>query len=213
MFTGIVEEIGKVQKVQGGAKGRRLEIAATEVLTGLKVGDSVAVNGVCLTVVAVNRDSFQVDVVAETLVKTNLARAHRGDRVNLERALMPSDRLGGHLVQGHVDGLARVLDLQRQETGALLRVELSGELSHFVVPKGSIALDGVSLTVAEVETNNLTVALVPHTLQHTTLGDRRVGDLLNVEVDVVGKYVEKITATRQLQKVNLDENWIRGLGY
>ena len=183
MFTGIVEELGRLRARHGG----RFEVEAGAVLDGLAAGDSVAHNGCCLTVVEVGRGWYAVDVVAETLSRTNLADLELGDPVNLERPLRLADRLGGHLVQGHVDAVGEVL-----RPAPELRVRMPVALLRYVVEKGSIAVDGCSLTVAQVTDDGFGAAVVPHTARVTTLGHKAAGDRVNLEVDVLAKYVEKL---------------------
>jgi riboflavin synthase len=194
MFTGIVEGTGRVVTlaVAPGGAGARLEVEAPWPAGTLAAGDSVAVDGCCLTVAAATPTGFAADLVAETLRRTALGRLAAGDRVNLERPLALGGRLGGHLVQGHVDGVARVLERQAAGEGRELRVELPEALARYVVEKGSIAVDGVSLTVAGVGRGWFAVALVPHTLATTTLGERGPGDPVHLEVDLVAKYVERL---------------------
>ena len=194
MFTGIVEGVGTVAElaVAPDRSGARLRLAAPFLAADLALGDSVAVNGCCVTVAGREPDGFSADLVAETLRRTALGRLRPGDRVNLERPLAVGGRLGGHLVQGHVDGVARLLERRPVGDGEELRVELPEPLARYVVEKGSIAIDGVSLTVAGLGPGWFGVALVPHTLQVTTLGQRRPGDPLQLEVDVVAKYVERL---------------------
>jgi riboflavin synthase len=194
MFTGIVEEKGLVQ-----ATGNRLVVGCRSVASNSPIGASVAVNGVCLTVVAVTPESLGFDLSPETLIRTSLDRLEVGDPVNLERPATLTSSLGGHLVQGHVDGVATVADV-RAETGAdagvAMRFELPSDLMRYVVAKGSITIDGVSLTVADLEASGLTVAVIPHTLAATTLGSAVPGDRVNIEVDVIAKYVEKLMEGR-----------------
>lgn len=192
MFTGLIEEIGRLVAVESMGTSRRFTIRAEEILADAKIDDSICVSGVCLTVVAVSGNTFQVQAVDETLRKTTLGNLHQGSRVNLERALRPTDRLGGHFVQGHVDGVAKIVDSIPQAAGKLLVLELDDKLLRYVIPHGSIALDGVSLTVARLVNSRLTIALIPHTLTQTTLGERQAGDWLNVETDLLGKYVERL---------------------
>ncbi len=184
MFTGIVEELGTVAAFDGS----RLRIEAQTVLEQAGIGDSTAVNGCCLTIVEMGLGWWEADVSGETLERTTLGTLRPGDRVNLERPVRLVDRLGGHLVQGHVDGVATVVDPVPD-----LRVTLGGDLLRYVVVKGSITLDGVSLTVAGVEVDGCRIAVIPHTAEVTTLGRRTPGDQLNVEVDVIAKYVERLT--------------------
>lgn len=193
MFTGIVEELGAVRSVTAMATGARLVIDASRVVEGARVGDSIALNGCCLTVVALDGGGWAADAVGETLARTNLGRLRAGDPVNLERPLRLGDRLGGHLVQGHVDATGTVRARGPQPDGSVrLRVDAPTGVLRHVVPKGSVAVDGVSLTVADLHDDGFTVALIPHTLACTTLGVRAPGDVVNLEADVVGKYVERL---------------------
>ncbi|MBI2325547.1 MAG: riboflavin synthase [Chloroflexi bacterium] len=192
MFTGIVEEIGTVRHVEDTPSGRRLEIGAEAVLERLAVDDSIDVAGVCLTVVARDDRSFTVDVVPETLSRTTLGRLARGSHVDLERAATPTTALGGHIVQGHVDATTALVSRHAEGDGARLRFALPKGLARYVVEKGFITLDGVSLTVAALAKATFDVALIPHSARRTTLGSLRAGDLVNVEVDIIGKYVERL---------------------
>jgi riboflavin synthase len=196
MFTGIVEGTGTVAALAAAddASGARLEVEAPFLAGDLRLGESVAVNGCCLTVAQATAAGFAADLVAETLRRTALGGLAAGDLVNLERPMALGGRLGGHLVQGHVDGVARVLDRTAAGDGQEIRIELPAELQRYVVEKGSVAVDGVSLTVAGVGPGWFAVALVPHTLEVTTLGRRRPGDPVQLEVDVVAKYVERLVA-------------------
>ncbi|HEX8802932.1 MAG TPA: riboflavin synthase [Acidimicrobiales bacterium] len=190
MFTGIVEELGEVASVAPG--GGRLRVAATAVLEDAKIGDSIAVDGCCLTVVEIGPGWWEADVSGETLRRTTLGGLAPGARVNLERPVRLSDRLGGHIVQGHVDGVGEVV-----EPVPDLRVRMPRPLLRYVVEKGSVAVDGVSLTVVEVLDDGFTVAVIPHTTEVTTLGRRRPGDRVNLEVDVTVKYVERLLAWKE----------------
>jgi riboflavin synthase len=196
MFTGIIEGTGTVVALAAAAdgSGARLEVEAPFLAGDLRLGESVAVNGCCLTVAEATGDGFGADLVAETLRRTALGGLAAGDLVNLERPMTLGGRLGGHLVQGHVDGVARILDRTAVGDGEEVRIELPAELERYVVEKGSVAVDGVSLTVAGVGPGWFAVALVPHTLEVTTLGRRRPGDPVQLEVDVVAKYVERLVA-------------------
>jgi len=194
MFTGLVEEGGTVRAVEPGEAGARLVIGARRVLDGLREGDSVAVNGACLTAVAITGEAFAVDAVAETLRRTALGGLAPGDRVNLERALRAGGRLDGHIVQGHVDGTGTVRRVTPEGEGAVLEVAAPARLLRYVVEKGSIAVDGVSLTVASRLEDGFTVALIPHTMAATTLGPQARGRRVNLEVDVLAKYVEALVA-------------------
>ncbi|MBA2324195.1 MAG: riboflavin synthase [Pseudonocardiales bacterium] len=194
MFTGIVEAVGEVRSVATDAAVVRLEIVGSRVTYGTRHGESIAVNGVCLTAVDILGDSVSVELVPETLRRSSLAAVAAGTRVNLERALVSGQRFGGHIVQGHVDGVGMVVAHHRRERTAELVFELPPGLARYVVEKGSITVDGVSLTVASVAGDRFSVALIPTTLADTTLGDRQPGDQVNIEVDVLAKYVERLLA-------------------
>jgi len=188
MFTGIIEEIGLVRET-----GRdRLAFEAVEVLEGMKAGDSIAVNGACLTVVSLEKRGFSANIMAETLRRTNLGALHRNDRVNLERALALGGRLGGHMVLGHVDDKGEVMDIKGEEGGQVMRISAPGRLMPYVADKGSIAVDGVSLTVAAFDAFSFSVSLAPYTIENTTLGIRRRGDTVNLETDIIAKYVQRL---------------------
>ncbi len=192
MFTGLVEEIGVISAVQESGDGRKIRISCKKLLEDIKVKESISVGGICLTVVGIGSDYFEVDVISETIMRSNIGQYSEGDKVNLEGALMLSDRLGGHIVQGHVDGIATVRSHEKGDTGSLLIIDIPEELRKYVVEKGSITLDGISLTVASVNGTELSVALIPLTLEITTMGEREPGDLVNVEVDIIAKYVENM---------------------
>jgi riboflavin synthase len=192
MFTGLVEATGEVLDARQSGANLRLVIALGALGPGTRPGDSICVSGVCLTVAELRDERGTFELVPETLRRTTLARVGAGARLNLERALRLGDRLGGHLVQGHVDGTAEVESLNRASEEVVLRLRISPELREGMIPKGSVALDGVSLTVAALERDVLSVALIPLTLSLTNLGDRRAGDLVNVEVDMFGKWVRGI---------------------
>ena len=194
MFTGLVEEVGRVLDVTPGGAGARLALHAPRVRGDLAVGDSVSVNGACLTAVALSQDGFAVDAVAETLRRTALGELSAGDPVNLERALRLGDRLGGHLVQGHVDATGTVSDARSDGESIVLRVLAPEGVLRYVVEKGSVAVDGVSLTIAARLADGFEVALIPHTMAETILGPGAVGRAVNLEVDLVAKYVEALVA-------------------
>jgi len=215
MFTGIVEELGRVVRLETNEDCARLTVEAPTVTQDVSLGDSVSVNGCCLTVAAVHGSTFTADLMAETLTRTTLGSQAPGDPVNLERALRASDRLGGHIVQGHIDATAEVLDHHRGEHWDLLRISLPQEIARHVAVKGSVALDGVSLTVFDLEDAqhnapdasptpgagaSLSVGLIPETLRRTTLGRRRPGERVNLEVDVMAKYAERLLGARPSQE-------------
>ena len=206
MFTGIVEELGSVVSVPTGS----LVVAASQVLKEMKLGGSIAVNGVCLTVTGYNSKSFSVDVMLETLRRTNLGRLRPGDRVNLERPLGLGGEVGGHLVQGHVDDTGRVVSVAGEAGALLVRFEAPTEVMRFIVPKGFIAVDGVSLTVASRDAGSFWVSIVDYTRQHTILGSQKVGDLVNLEVDIIAKYVEQLS---QHQRTGITADFLQENGF
>lgn len=195
MFTGIIEEIGRVKGIAHGSKSVRLDIAAKTVMEGTQVGDSIATNGVCLTVTTLTGTGFTADVMPESVKRTSLAALKAGSEVNLERALTLQTRLGGHIVSGHVDGTGSVIRREDDDNAVWLWVECAPQLMRYIIEKGSVTLQGVSLTVAKVTATSFAVSLIPHTQGATTLHKVRVGDVLNIENDVIAKYVEKFTMT------------------
>ncbi len=192
MFTGIVEEVGVIDDVADHGDSLRLRLAAPGVTADVEHGASISVSGVCLTVADHGPGWFEADVMRETLLRTSLQTLGTGDRVNLERATRVDGRLGGHIVQGHVDGTGRVLDVQPGERWTIVRIGVPRELTRYMVEKGSVTVDGVSLTIVSVTDEDFTVSLIPTTLAETTLGTRAIGDVVNIEVDVLAKYVEKL---------------------
>ncbi len=192
MFTGIVEEVGRVQRVTAGGRAGQLCIRCSRVLEGSKIGDSIAVNGVCLTVTALLPDGFTADVMPETLRRSSLGALQTGDGVNLERAMPADGRFGGHIVSGHIDGLGRVASFRREENAVWLSIAADPALLRLVVEKGSIAIDGVSLTVAAVSDAGFQVSIIPHTAKETILLQKKAGDGVNLETDIVGKYVARL---------------------
>lgn len=197
MFTGIVEELGEITAVENLGDASRFRLRGPVVTEGAKHGDSIAVNGVCLTVVEHEGDEFTADVMAETLDRSSLGALSAGSRVNLERPTAVGARLGGHIVQGHVDGTGRVLERRPSEHWEIVKVSLPADLARYVVEKGSITVDGISLTVVEAGSDHFTVSLIPTTLALTTLGLKQPGDPVNLEVDIVAKYVERLLAAGQ----------------
>jgi riboflavin synthase len=194
MFTGIVEELGTIAEVTDQGDAIRLTVEATTVLDGTGLGDSISVNGCCLTVADLGEGRWTADLMQETLDRTSLAGVAPGDRVNLERAVTVDKRLGGHIVQGHVDGVGTVISRSPSEHWDVVEISLPAHLSRYLVDKGSITVDGVSLTVVEAGADRFTVSLIPETLARTTLGFRAPGDRVNLEVDVIAKYVERLTS-------------------
>ena len=199
MFTGIVEEIGIVKETSRD----RLAFESHEVLEGTKVGDSIAVNGVCLTVVSLENRGFSVNVMPETLRCTNLGRLRYSDQINLERALVLGGRLGGHLVLGHVDDTGEVMDVSSEETARVVRISAPAKLMPYIVDKGFVAVDGVSLTVVDLDDLSFVVSLVAYSMENTTLGRKRPGDIVNLEADVIAKYVENLKE-RKRQSLNFE---------
>lgn len=192
MFTGIVEELGYIRRIAITGSSGQLEIQAQKVLEGTKIGDSIAVNGICLTVTSLSGDSFTADVMAETVRRSSLSDARKGDFVNLERAMAADGRFGGHMVSGHIDGTGTIRSCRREENAVWVEIEASPQILRLVVEKGSICIDGISLTVASVNDTGFCVSVIPHTGEETTLLKKKPGSLVNLENDVVGKYVEKL---------------------
>jgi riboflavin synthase len=204
MFTGIIEELGTVRSLRREAGAARLAVAASVVLDGTAVGDSICVNGVCLTVVEMTGGEFSADVANETLTVTNLGGLRVGDRVNLERALRLSARVGGHLVTGHVDAVGRIREKRQESNSWRVFFDAPESSLRYVIKKGSIAVDGISLTVADMDRSGFSVAMIPHTAKLTTLGFKSAGDSVNLETDIIGKYVERLVAARTGAAVNAD---------
>ena len=208
MFTGIVEEMGQVEGIQRGRQSAVLTIRAKTVLEGTKIGDSIAVNGVCLTVTSLSSDRFTADVMHETLDRSSLAQLKRGGAVNLERAMPADGRFGGHIVAGHIDGTGRVIQIQKDDNAIWYTVQAPPQVLRYIVEKGSVAVDGISLTVARVGTDSFAISAIPHTVAQTVLRDRKEGDLVNLETDIIGKYVEKLLTpapeTRESGGITLD---------
>ena len=194
MFTGIIEEIGTVRRIEHGAKGARLTIQAKTVREDTRIGDSIATNGVCLTVVSMTGDSFSADVMAESLRRSSLGTLQGGSPVNLERAMAANGRFGGHIVSGHIDGTGTIASQKREDNAVWVKIKTPAPLLRYIVEKGSIAIDGVSLTVAAVTDTDFSVSIIPHTGTQTILLGKKPGDPVNLECDVIGKYVEKLTA-------------------
>jgi riboflavin synthase len=213
MFTGIVEELGTLRRITQSTNGARLEVAAHTVLADAKIGDSIAVNGVCLTVIAKSADSFATDLSAETLQRTSLKQAQSGTRVNLERALSPTARLGGHIMQGHVDSTGDFLGASPVGEGWTVRIGFPTELGRYIVEKGSIAVDGISLTVAALGADWFEIAVIPHTWKMTNLSALKRGSVVNLEVDIIAKYVERMLQPHTHKAENLTLEKLQELGY
>lgn len=192
MFTGIIEEVGKIKNIQGGTN-YKLTIAASKILEDIHFGDSIAVNGICLTAISWDNGSFTVDVMRETLERTSLHRLRAGSFVNLERALAANGRFGGHIVLGHIDGTGEIINIRRDVNAVWYKIKTSEKIMEFIIEKGSIAIDGISLTVAKVDRSTFYVSVIPHTLENTILLRKKTGDIVNLENDIVGKYIKSFT--------------------
>jgi riboflavin synthase len=213
MFTGLIEEKGKVLKIEYRGKEKRLTIGLSPDLTEVQVGDSININGACLTVVHQKEQKIEVDLSQETLQKTVLEELKEGDQVNLERALKLTDRLGGHIVTGHIDGIGEIVERWSERDFLQLRIRIPESVSRYVVQKGSIAIDGISLTVNEYQGDEIQMTLIPYTIHKTTLGDKRVGDRVNVEADILGKYVEKLLNRGDKKSAQLDLSFLEEHGF
>lgn len=214
MFTGIIEELGAVRSLSARGDSAQLTVVARKVLSDVHPGDSIAVNGVCLTVVSFSAQEFTADVMPETLRKTNLFQLKTGHAVNLERALALGGRLGGHLVSGHVDGVGKIREKRSEGNAVLIHISEPPEVLRFVVLKGSIAVDGVSLTVAGLSYDSFSVSIIPHTASETTLGHKAVGDPVNLENDLIGKYVERLLhAYQESSPKNISMEFLKANGF
>lgn len=215
MFTGIVEEVGTVGRIQKGRHSAVLSIQAERILDDLKIGDSVAVNGVCLTVTSLNPHGFTADVMHETLNRSSLVQLKSGGHVNLERAMPVDGRFGGHIVAGHVDGVGRIVEITQDDTAIWYTIQADPAILRYIVEKGSVAIDGISLTVAKVASDSFSISAIPHTVQNTVLSQRRKGDLVNLENDMIGKYVEKLLnpAPQQRPESKLTREFLSECGY
>ena len=200
MFTGIVEELGTIENIRRGSQSAVLHIRCKDVLEGTKVGDSIAVNGVCLTVTGMDGQGYTADVMAETLERSSLGTLTKGSPVNLERAMAADGRFGGHIVAGHIDGTGTIQKIWRDETAVWYQIEAKPEILRYIVEKGSITIDGISLTVARVLEHDFCVSIIPHTQANTNLSVRQTGDIVNLETDIIGKYVEKLLQPRKAEE-------------
>ena len=192
MFTGLVEEVGTIEQITSNLDGLRISVNAEKVMEGLKVDDSVSCSGICLTVIDMNISSFTVQLVEETLNRTTAKNWKNDSAINLERALLPSSRMGGHFVQGHIDCTSKITDIKMTDESAIFSFTLPGTYQKYIVEKGSICLDGISLTVASINNNEFSIAVIPHTIEATNWKNSKVGDLANLEVDIISKYVENL---------------------
>lgn len=214
MFTGIVEETGIVESVQKQGVSAVIQIGCSKVLEGTKEGDSIAVNGICLTVTKMNSRSFQADVMTETMRRSSLSEVKVKDRVNLERAMAADGRFGGHIVSGHIDGTGTITDIRPEENAVWYTIEAKPGLLRYIVEKGSIAIDGISLTVAGVSKSCFQVSVIPHTRQETTLSSKQTGSIVNLECDIIGKYVERfICKEPEKQESRITEEFLHKYGF
>jgi len=217
MFTGIIEEVGILEELSTGNGFGVMEIKCNKVLEDTKIGDSIATNGVCLTVKDKDSHSFKAEVMGETLAKSNLGSLKAGDKVNLERALRLSDRLGGHIVSGHIDGVGTIVSIKREQDGTWFTISASNDVLKYIIYKGSIGIDGVSLTVADVNDEVFKVSVIPHTLENTILINKKVNSKVNLECDLVGKYIEKLFAPKtekeEVERGHITMEFLRDNGF
>jgi riboflavin synthase len=215
LFTGLIEDIGTVDKLIKGQKSAQIFINANKVMDDLKIGDSINTNGVCLTVVKFSRNQFAVDVMPETMNKSNLSELVSGERLNLERALRVGDRFGGHMVSGHVDGTGIIQSFAEEDNATWVTIEAGPEILKYIISKGSVALDGISLTVAHVDTKSFKVSMIPLTKKTTTLLDKSVGSAINIECDMVGKYIERLTSFKDISATEsaIDMAFLKNNGF
>lgn len=214
MFTGIIEEIGKVSDVNPIPGGKTIKISAVKILNDISVNDSVSVNGVCLTATEVDEQGFKVDAVGVTLEKSTFSELQISSQVNLELSLKLSDRLGGHFVLGHVNGTGVIKEIIKLGDNYLMRVNVPDNMKKYLIDEGSITIDGISLTIAELEDSTIGISIIPHTWNNTTLQYKNAEDRVNIETDVLAKYVERLTNKKEFEQKNkLSENWLKELGY
>lgn len=211
MFTGIIEEIGTVKELSKSDKNALIVVECKEILEDIKIGNSIAIDGVCQTVIAFDKNNFSAQVSSETLNVTTFSRLKIGSKVNLERALTLNGRFGGHIVTGHIDGLAKVKNIQKQFEFYNIKFEVEKDLAKYIAKKGSITINGISLTVADIVSNEFSIAIIPHTFENTSLSDLKSGDFVNIEVDILAKYVEKILSTGD--NSTIDENFLKENGF
>ncbi|WP_026486886.1 riboflavin synthase [Caldanaerobius polysaccharolyticus] len=203
MFTGIIEEIGVVKEISSG-QNAKISITCNKVLDSTSIGDSIAVNGVCLTVTQKTNDGFTADIMPETYNTTTLSFIKKGDRVNLERALSLTKKLGGHIVTGHVDGIGTIVNKINKSNAVIFKITLENQLLKYIARKGSVAVDGISLTVVEAGASYFTISTIPHTLKETTLSFKKIGDKVNIETDILAKYLERLTAFKDTYEILKD---------
>ncbi|MBQ2406363.1 MAG: riboflavin synthase [Lachnospiraceae bacterium] len=213
MFTGIVEELGEVSAMARGRDSMVLTIKAKTIMSDLKLGDSVSTNGVCLTVTEKGSDYYKADVMHETMNRSSLGKLKPGSHVNLERAMSAEGRFGGHIVSGHIDGTGSITSIKKDDNAVWYTIAAPENIMRYIIEKGSIAIDGISLTVAKVTDKDFSVSIIPHTIKETTLGEKRVGDIVNLENDLIGKYVEKLITISPKKSGNIDKEFLLRNGY
>ncbi|WP_404451401.1 riboflavin synthase [Virgibacillus necropolis] len=214
MFTGIIEELGQVKKMQQqSANSVQLTIRANTIISDVKIGDSIAVNGICLTVTTFSENEFNLDVMPETIKATSLNRLKPGSQVNLERAMHANGRFGGHFVSGHIDGIGKITRKEKQENAIYYDIEVPIELRSYLLIKGSIAVDGISLTVFDVNDHTFTISLIPHTVSETVLGEKSVGSIVNIECDMLAKYVEQMIKQTDTTNTGINQAFLSNNGY
>ncbi len=213
MFTGIVEEVGKIKLIRKVGNAFVISISADEIMSDIKIGDSIAVNGICLTVTCFDSESFTVDVMGETVSRTSLSLLKAGGKVNLERAMPANGRFGGHIVSGHIDGTGTVCEISEDGVAKWYKIKTLPSIMKYIVEKGSVAIDGISLTVAKVESDNFSVSVIPHTMGNTTLCERKINDIVNLENDCIGKYVERLMNFEDEKKSYITRDFLAKHGF
>ncbi|OGU57785.1 MAG: riboflavin synthase subunit alpha [Ignavibacteria bacterium RBG_13_36_8] len=214
MFTGIIEEIGTISNLQSISGGKRFKIHSTKIIDDISVNDSISVNGICLTVIKVDKGGFWTDAVGETLKKTTLEKWSTNMSLNLERAVRPIERLGGHLVQGHINGIGVITQINKLGENYFFEIEVPVDLVKYIVEEGSIAIEGISLTIAKLSDTIIGISVIPHTWANTNLHTKHIGDKVNIETDVISKYIEKLLATgNKINKDKYSDDWFNKLGY
>lgn len=213
MFTGIVEEIGIISGIKQGKNSEILTIKAKKVLEDTKIGDSIAVNGICLTVTALSSDSFTADVMHETINRSSLSKLKYGSKVNLERAMPVNGRFGGHIVSGHVDGTGTIINIKPDDNAIWYKIQVNQQILKYIVEKGSITIDGISLTVAKVSETDFSISAIPHTVEQTILKEKRQGDIVNLETDILAKYIEKLLNPTQNEQSKITKEFLLEHGF
>lgn len=213
MFTGIIEEIGKIDSITRKGNSLSLRIKAEKIMSDISIGDSIAVNGICLTVTEFTKDGFCLDSMRETLEKTSLKNSKVGDLVNLERAMTANGRFGGHIVTGHIDGVGKIVEIKKDEIATWYSIESNKKIMQYIIEKGSIAIDGVSLTIVDFTKDSFRVSVIPHTLKETILSNKKIGSIVNLENDCVGKYIERILNINKKQESNISREFLLKHGF